>query len=184
MRDERTGRVVQEDARGPELGQLLRRRHERVRLVGAAGAVHEARVERSAGVRDRRSCLAQVGDVVQRVVEPEDLDPVLGRAGDEPAHDVAAHGARANEEAPPQRNAERRRDARLDRADALPRALDAPANRRVEHAAARDLEAREPRLVEDLRDAQHLRGRQVPRERLLREQPDGRVDELRHGLGP
>ena len=139
-------------------------------------------MERAARTRDRRARLAEVGDVVQRVVQAEDLDPVLGRARDEAADDVAADGTRADEEPTAQRDPERRRHARLDRADPLPRALDAPPDGRVEDAAARDLEARESRLVEDLRDAQDLGGRQLPRERLLREQADRRVDELRHGV--
>jgi len=103
------------------------------------------------------------------------------RAGDEAADDVAAHGARADEEAAAQRDPERCRHARLDRADSLPRALDPPPDGRVEHPAARDLQAGEARLVEDLRNAEHLGGRQVSGEGLLREEPDGRVDELRHG---
>ena len=49
----------------------------------------------------------------------------------------------------------------------------------VEDAAARDLEVGEARAVEDLRDPQHLAGRQLARERVLREQADGRVDDLR-----
>ena len=95
--------------------------------------------------------------------------------------DVGRDRARADEEAPAQRDPERRRRARVDRADPLPRALDAAPHRRVEDAAARDLEAGEPGAVEDLRDAEDLAGRDAPGERLLREQPDRRVDELRHG---
>ena len=52
---------------------------------------------------------------------------------------------RADEEPAAQRDAERRRRTRVDRADPLPRALDAPPHRRVEDAAARDLEAGEAR---------------------------------------
>src|SRR5262249_8982431 len=97
-------------------------------------------------------------------------------AGDEAADDVAAHGTRADEEAATERDAEGGRDAGLDRANPLPRALDAPAHCRVEDAAPRHLQTREPRPVEDLRHLEDLRGREVPGERLLREQPDGRVD--------
>ena len=163
VREERPGGIVHDHPRRAELRQLARLLDERVRLARASRAVHEAGVEGAAGVRDRRARLAQVGDVVQRVVEPEDLDAVLGRAGDEAPDDVAADGARADEEAPAQRDAERRRHARLDPADALPRALDAPAHGRVEDAAARDLEAGEPGAVEDLGDAEDLRRRQGAR---------------------
>ncbi len=184
VRDERAGRVVHEDPRRAELGQLARLLDERVRLAGASGAVHEPRVERAARIRDRRACLAQVRDVVQWVVEAEDVDAVLRRTRDEAADDVAADGTRADEEAAAERDAERSRYARLDRANALPRALDAAAHGRVEDAAPGDLEAREAGAVEDLRDAEDLGGRKLAGERLLREQPDRGVDELRHGSGP
>ena len=184
VRDERARRVVHEDPRRAELGQLPRPLDQRVGLAGAARAVHEPGVEGAAGTRDRGARLAQVRDVVERVVETKDVDAVLRRARDEAAHDVAADGPRADEEATAQGDSERSRDAALDRADPLPRALDATAHGGVEHTAARDLQAGEPGSVEDLGDAQHLGRRQLARERLLREQPDGGVDELRHGSGP
>ena len=182
--EQRARRVVHEDPRRAEIRQLPRLLDERVRLVGAPRAVDEPGVESTARARDRGSRLTQVGDVVQRVVKAEDPDSVLGRARHEPADDVAAHGARADQEAPAQRDSQRSRDARLDRADPLPRALDATAHRRVEHATARDLEAGESGSVEDLRDAKDFRRGQLPRKGLLREQPDGRVDEPGHGSGP
>ncbi len=117
-------------------------------------------------------------------MEAEDVDAVLGCARDEAADDVAADRPRADEETTAERDAERRRDPRLDRADALPRALDAAPDGGVEDAATRDLETREPGSVEDLRDTEHLGGRQLAGERLLREQPDGGVDQLRHDSGP
>ena len=178
--EQRARGIVDDDARRAELRELPRLVDERVGLVRATGAVDEARMERAAGAGDRRARLAQVGDVVQRVVEPEDLDAVLGGAGDEAADDVPADRARSDEEAPAQRDSERCRYAGLDRPDPLPRALDPPAHGRVENATARDLEAREARPVEDLGDPQDLRSRKPPGQRLLREQPDRRVDQLRH----
>ena len=117
-------------------------------------------------------------------MEAEDVDAVLGRARDEAADDVAADGPRADEEAAAERDAERRRDAPLDRADALPRTLHAAAYRGVEDAAPRDLEAGEARAVEDLRHAEDFGRRQLAGEGLLREQPDRRIDELGHDAGP
>jgi hypothetical protein len=181
---ERTRRIVDDHARRSEIRQLPRLLDQSVGLAGSARAVHEPGVEGAARAGDRRSRLSQVRDVVQRIVEAKDLDPVLGGADDEPTDDVRAHGARADEETAPERDAERCRDASLDPADSLPRAFHPPTHGRVEDAAARDLEAREPRLVEDLCDAQHLGRRQAPGERLLREEPDRRVDQLRHGPGP
>ncbi len=186
VRYERSRRIVHEDPRRAELGELPRLLDERVglRLARATRAVDEARVERAAGARDRSSCLAQVRDVVQRIVETEDVDPVLGRARDEAADDVAGDRPRADEETTAQRDAQRRGHAPLDRADPLPRALDAATHGGIEDPSAGHLETREAGLVEDLRDAEDLRRRQPACERLLREEPDRRVDELRHSEGP
>ena len=184
VRQECARRVVHDDPGGAELGQLARLLDEHVGLARAARAVDEPRVERATGARDRRARLAQVRDVVERVVEPEDVDAVLGRARDEAPHDVAADGPRADEEASTQRDSERRRHARLDRANPLPRALDPATHGRVEDASSGHLQAGEARAVEDLRDAQDFRRRQLPGERLLREQADRRVDQLRHSPGP
>ena len=138
----------------------------------------------AAGLDDRLARLDEVGHVVERVVEPEDVDSVLGRAPDEPAHDVRRHGLRPDEEPPAQSEPERRRRARVDRADPLPGALDAAPHGRVEDAAPRHLEARETRAVEDLCDAEHLARGDAPGKRLLRQQPDRGVVELGHAAGP
>ena len=82
--------------------------------------------------------------------------PFSAARGDEAAHEVAADGPRADEEAAAQRQSERRLRARLDRADALPRALDAAPHGRVEDAAAGDLEVGEPGAVEDLGEPEQL----------------------------
>ena len=73
--------------------------------------------------------------------------------------------------------------ARVDGADSLPRALDGALDRRVEHASAGHLEVGETGLVEDLRDPQDFTGRHLARERLLREQPYRRIDDLWHQPG-
>ena len=129
---------------------------------------------------DRLAGLEQVRDVVERVVQPEDVDAVVGGAGDEPPHDVGRDRARADEEPSPQRQAERRRRAGVDRANALPGALDGEPDGRVEDAATGDFEVREAGRIEDLRDAEHLARRELAGERILREQADGRVDDLGH----
>ena len=134
---------------------------------------------------DRLARLEQVGHVVERIMEPEDVDPVVGRAGDEAAHDVCGHGSGAGQEPAAECQAERRRRACVDRTNPLPRALDREPHGRVEHAAARDLEVREPGRVEDLGDPQHLSGRELAGQRILREQANGGVDDLGHlVLGP
>ena len=133
---------------------------------------------------DRLAGVAQVRDVVQRVVQAEDVDPVLRRGGDEAADEVAADRARADEEAAAEREPERRRRPALERPDALPGALDAATHGGVEDAAAGDLEAREPRLVEHLGERQQLGGRDLPRERFLREQANSGVYEPRHVVEP
>ena len=108
MRLQRSGRVVEEHARHAELGQLRRLLDERLRLAGRAGAVDEAGGELGARVGDRLGGLAQVRDVVERVVEPEDLDAVLRRGRDEAADEVGVDRMRADEEAAAQRHRERR----------------------------------------------------------------------------
>ena len=90
-------------------------------------------------------------------------------------------GPRADEEAAAEREPERRLRARLQRPDPLPRALHPALDGGVEHPAARDLEVREAGAVEDLGEVELVGGRHPPRERLLPEQADGRVGELRHG---
>ena len=184
VRLERARRVVQQHARGAERRQLARLLDQRLGFVRVAGAEHEPCVELLAGARDRLAGLAQVLDVVQRVVQPEDFDPALGGRGDEAADELAADRARADEEPPAQRHRERRLGALVQRTDPLPRALDAAAHGRVEDSAARDLEVGETGLVEDLREAQQLRRRHQARERLLGQQADRGIDQCRHGPQP
>ena len=176
--------VVDQRARRVQVGELASLLDERVGGALSARAVDEPGVELLAGADDRLAGLAQVRDVVERVVQAEDVDPVLRRGGDEAADEVAADRARADEEAAAEREPERRRRPALERADALPRALDTAAHRGVEDAAAGDLEAREPGLVEHLGERQQLGGRDLPRERLLREQADSGVYEPRHAVDP
>src|SRR5436190_10560538 len=128
---ERAGRIVQEHARRAEVGKLARLLDERLGLALVAGAVDETGVELLAGGGDRLARLAQVLDVVERVVEAEDLDPALGGRRYEAPDEVAAHRARADEEAAAQRHRERSLRARVERADPLPGALDAAPDRRV-----------------------------------------------------
>jgi hypothetical protein len=93
-----TGRVVEEDARRAEVCEAPRLLDERVRLARAARAVHEADVELPPRARDRLAGLTKVRHVVERVVEAEDLDPVLRGTCDEAAHDVRGDGLRPDEE--------------------------------------------------------------------------------------
>ena len=167
VRLEPAARIVHERARRLDLRQLPRLLDELVDRALVARAVDEAGVELLARGDDRLAGLAQVGDVVERVVQPEDVDPVLGRGGDEAADEVGADGPRADEEAAAQRQPERRRRPRLQRPDPLPRALDAAPDGGVEDAAARDLEQREAGTVERLGDPQQLARRHPPGERLL-----------------
>ena len=171
---------MQEHARSSELGQLLRLLDEVLRLSALAGAVDQARVELALGRNDRFAGFAQVRDVVQRVLEPEDVDPALRRARHEPAREISTDGTGADEEPSAERHSERRLGPRLERADPLPGALDSAAHRCVEDAAAGNLEVREADAVEQLGEPQEIRGRHPPCQRLLAEQPNSRVDERRH----
>ena len=167
VRLEAAGRVVDQRARRAELAELPRLLDEHLHLAVVARAVNEAGVELLACGDDRLARLTQVRDVVQRVVEPEDVDAVLGRRGDEAPHEVRADGARADEKAAAQREAERRRRPSLQRPDPLPRALDAAPDGRVEDPAAGDLEAGEACRVEHLGEPQELGRRHLAGERLL-----------------
>ncbi len=93
-------------------------------------------------------------------------------------------GARADEEAAAQRQPERRGRPGLQSPDSLPWALDPSPDRGIEDAAARDLEAGKAGLVEHLGDPEQLSGRDLARQRLLREQADSGVDEARHERQP
>ena len=95
MRFERAGGVVDENAGSAELGQPPGLRDERVGLAGGPRAVDEARLELALRSGDRITRLAQVGDVVERVVEPEDVDAAVSGRGDEPLDEVRAHRSRA-----------------------------------------------------------------------------------------
>ena len=145
-----------------------------------AGAVDEPGVELTAGRGDRLGCLAQVRDVVQRVVQTENLDAVLGRRRDETAHEIGPDGPRADEEATAQRQSQRRLRPGLERADPLPRALHSAPHGAVEHAAPRNLQACEARAVEDLGDLEDRSGGNPPGQRLLAEQADRGIDQYRH----
>src|SRR5438034_3865489 len=124
--------IVEEDPYGSQLGQLLRLLDEVLRLAGVARAVDEAGVELALRSSDRLARLPQVGDVVQRVVQPEDVDPALGGRGDEPAREISADRPRTDEESPAQRHREGRLRARLERPDPFPWALDATVDGAVE----------------------------------------------------
>ena len=177
-RVERAGRVVQQHAVGAELGEAARALDEP--SASRRVAVHEPGVHERAGLAHGGDRADEVVDVVQRVVQAEDVDPRLGGTQDEAAHEIGVGGARADEERAAQRHHERRRRARLERADPLPRALDGPLDGAREAAAAGDLERGVARAVEVLGEAQDARGRDAPDERLLRQEPDRRVDEASH----
>src|SRR6478609_9673717 len=138
-------------------------------MAGPAGAVDEPGLEVPLGGDDRLRCLAEVRHVVQRVVEPEDVDAVLGGRRDETTREVGVDRPRPDEETPAEREAERRLDARLECPDPLPRALDAALDGGLEVPAARHLEIREPGAVENLGKPELLSRGNTPGERFLPE---------------
>ena len=121
-RASRTGRGSGCARRRAPAGARPGRRARRFRR--RARAVDEAGVELALGGGDRLARLAQIRDVVQRVVQAKDVDAALGRGSDEAADEVAADRPGADEEAAAQRERERRLRPRPERADPLPRALD------------------------------------------------------------
>ena len=100
VRQQAAGRVVEQHARGAEIAEQPRLVDEGVDLHRLAGAVDEADVELASRRNDRLAGRPEVRDVVQGVVEAEDVDPVLGRARDEPPDDVDRDRLRPDEEPP------------------------------------------------------------------------------------
>jgi hypothetical protein len=156
-------------------------------LLDHAGQVRHVARERQAGVEPAARLAygggggGEVLDVVQRIVQPEDLDPALGRAEDEAADEVVGQGLRPDQEAAAHGHLQRRLPAAGgQRPNALPGALDSPMHRRFEAATAGHLHRCETRVVEDLGHLEQPRGRHRPHQRLLRQQPDGRVDDAGH----
>ena len=184
MRLQRSRWVVQQYTRCPEVRQLARLLHQRIRLAGAPRAIDEARLELAACRRDCVRGLTEVRYVVERIVQPEDVDAVRRGGCNEAADEVVVDGARTDEQTPAQSQPERGLQVRLQRTNAFPRALDSTPYCTVEAAAAGDFQVREARAVEDLRDAQLLRGWDAACERLLSEQAHSRVGERRHDREP
>ena len=180
-RVQRAGRVVDEDARRLQLAERCGALEQDVGRVGRARAVDEADRELLAARVDGVRRLAEVPEVVQRIVQAEDVDAVVGRALDEPPDEVARHGPGADEKPSAERDPEGRGAARAKGPDPLPGTLDAPAHRRVEAAAAGHLERGEPRPVEQVGHLEELRGLHPLGQGLLREEAQARVDQRGHG---
>ncbi len=178
---EEPGGVVEQHPCRADLGQALRGVDER---VAAVAAVQEPSVELAPGGQDRLGRVAQVLDVVQRVVHAEDVDPTFRRRRDEPPRDIASYEPRADEEAPAHRERERRLGVRLQRADPLPGALDTATNGGVEDPAAGDLEVGEAGAVQDLGELEQRGGRHHAGKRLLPEDANRGIDQLWHDVGP
>ncbi len=177
-RIERAGGVVQQHAVDAELGEPARALDEPASARSIR--VDEPGVHARPGLAHGGDRADEVVDVVQRVVQPEDVDARLGRAQDEAADEIGVGRSWADQEGAAQRHHERRPRARLERADALPGALDGAVDGAREAAAAGDLERGVAGAVEVLGEAQDARGRDPADERLLREQPDGGVNEAGH----
>src|SRR5207237_6560787 len=71
---ERAGRIVEKHARGAELRQLPRLLDQRRRLARDTRRVDEPAFELAAGRGGRLRSLPKVLDVVERIMEPEDVD--------------------------------------------------------------------------------------------------------------
>ena len=142
---------------GAEIRQLLRLLDELLGTRRCTGAVDEAGIELPTGGRDRLAGLAQVRDVVQRVVQTEDLDAVLGRAG-------ARSGGTKSPATGREPTRKRPRSARPSgvfvrelSARIRSHGLSTPRRTALSNTpTARDLERSEPRAVEDLGELEQL----------------------------
>src|SRR6266545_3403788 len=164
---------MQQHTRCAQIRQLSGLLHEGIVLAGPTRAVDEAGLELAARSRDGVRRLPQVRDVVERVVQPKDVDAVLGRTRDESPDEVVVDRAGTDEKAAPEREAQGCLHVRLQGADPLPWALHATPDSTVETPSARDLEIRIACAIEDLRDSELLGRRQSPGERFLAEEADG-----------
>ena len=124
----------------------------------------------------------QVLDVVQRVVQPEDLDAALGGAEDEAAHQVVGQRPRADQEPAAQRHLQRRVVAPgMRSARTRSQGLSAPRlTAASKQPPPRHLERAEAGAVQDLGHLQHAGGRQRADQRGLGQQPEGGVDDPGH----
>ena len=107
-RVERAGRVVHQHVVGAQLGQPSRL-VDHPRQVRHEAGEGQAGVQAAARLAHGRGGRLEVLHVVQRVVQPEDLDAALGRAEDEAAHQVVGQRPRADQEPAAQRHLQRRR---------------------------------------------------------------------------
>ena len=149
-RIEGAGRVVHQCSRSAELVQAMSALEEDVAFVRRAGAVHEPDCELFPGAANRLGSVHEVLKVVQRVVDPKDVDTALGSAVDEAPNEISRDGPRTDQEASTKRDPERCLTPRLQGSDSLPGAFDPAPHGRVEAAAAGDLEVCEPSTVEDV----------------------------------
>ena len=175
-RIEGAGRVVHQCPRSAELVQVMSALEEDVAFVPRAGAVHEPDCKLFPGAANGLGSVHEVFEVVQRVVDPENVDAALGSAVDEAPNEISRDGPRPDQEPPAKRNPERCLTPRFQSSDSLPGAFDPAAHGRVEAAAAGDLQVREPSTVEDVGELQEAGCLDTAREWLLRKEADRRVD--------
>src|SRR5439155_10274856 len=180
---ERTCGVMEKDSRGAKLLETMRPLEQNVRFTCEARTVHEPYGKLFLRRPDCFGGLAQVGKVVQRIVEAKDIDAAGRGALDESTDEIARERSRTDEEAAAQRDSQRSRAASADGADSLPWALDSTPHGGVEAATAGDFEIRKAGLVEHLRQVEDTRPGSAGSKRFLREEPDGGVDERGHRLG-
>jgi hypothetical protein len=170
---------VEEDPHGPQFGQLLRLLDEVLRLARVARAVDEAGVELALRAGDRLAASRRFETSFSGSWSRKTSIPLSRARGDEAAREVAPTGRE------PTRNGPRSAIAsgvfvRALSARIRSHGLSTPARTAaVEDAAARDLEVGEAGAVEI--SASRAGPRRHPaRQRLLRQQPDRRVDKRGH----
>ena len=106
-RIERARGIMEKDARGAQLLETLRPLEQHLGFAGETRAVHEPYGKLFFRRSNRLGSLPKVRKVVQRIVEPEDVDAAGGRAPDETTDKIPRKRSRTDEEAATQRNSQR-----------------------------------------------------------------------------
>ncbi len=126
-----------------QIGSLLCALAELVGAAAGPGIVQETDHNLLAGRLHRLDRADEIRDVVERVVDPKDVDPALRGAPDEPANEVVVERLGADEKPASKRDRKRRLAASGQCANPRPRALDPTVDAGRKAPASGDLETAE-----------------------------------------
>jgi hypothetical protein len=160
--------VLDADRVRAELLELLRVLDEAVERVHRTDRVGDGALEVAPALLDGVRGGLDVADVVERIEDTEDVDPVALRGMHEARDDLIAVVAVADQVLSAQQHLQRRlRAVALDGAEPLPRVLVEEAQRGIERGTAPDLERPVAHAVHGGKDRQHVADRHARRPQRL-----------------